>query len=209
MSALQWIFYKLPEYLTTYFSLDKRQVNSIQEFTRKIAATTTFDELYKLLGFTYVINPAGDLDSFEDESFDLVFSFDVLEHIRSENLCDSIASYYRILKSGGYSVHQIGLDDHLTHYDRRASRKQFLSYSEFDWKLRFENQIQYFNRIPCSEFLTLFENCGFKRIKLSVLREPESIRDLSISKQYKDLSWEDLEATRAMLVHQKLAQTNE
>jgi len=203
LSALQGTFYRLPEYLKTHFSLDKTGNDAVQKLTRQIAAVSAFDELYKLLGFTYRIDPNGDLGSFADDSFDLLFSFDVLEHIPHDNLGNSIGSYYRVLKPGGYSIHQIGLDDHLAHYDRKASRKQFLSYSESEWKLRFENQVQYFNRVPYSEFLTCFENCGFRQVQARVLREPGALRGLSVAKQYHNLSMEDLEATRAFLVHRK------
>jgi len=199
LSALQWTFNKLPGYLKKYFLLNEKKASLIQLLTNQIASVSSFEELYKLLEFTYRINPAGDLSSFEDNGFDLVFSFDVLEHIQHDDIIDSIGSYYRVLKPGGYLIHQIGLDDHLAHYDCRASRKQFLTYSESEWKFRFENQV------PYSEFLTLFENRGFEQVHASVLREPESVIDLSIAKQYQNLSLEDLEATRAFLVYRKSA----
>jgi len=203
LSALQWRFCKISEYLATHSSLDEEKINAIKELTRRIAAVSTFDELYELLGFTYRIDPVGDLGGFEENSFDLVFSFDVLEHVQRDILGDSIAAYYRVLKPGGYSIHQVALDDHMAQYVKGASPKQFLSYSEFSWKLRFENRLQHINRVPHSEYLALFENCGFEPVQVSALREPESIQGLSIAKQYRNMSLEDLEATRSFLVHRK------
>ena len=45
---------------------------------------------------------------------------------------------YRSLKPGGYSIHQIGIDDHLTHFDSSQSPKKYISYSDNVWKLLFE-----------------------------------------------------------------------
>jgi SAM-dependent methyltransferase len=203
LSALQGTFRRLSEHLTEYLSLSQAQEDAIRALIREMVAASSFDELYELVGFTYRVDPAGDLSDFEDNCFDLVFGFDVLEHVQRDDLDSSIESYYRILKPGGYSIQQIGLDDHLAHYDGKASRKRFLAYSESEWKLRFENGVQYFNRVPYREFLSLFENCGFARVHASALREPEVIRDLPIARQYQSLSLEDLEATRAFFIHRK------
>ncbi len=101
----------------------------------------------------------GSFEQFQDNSFNCVFSFHVLEHVKEFE--EKVEDIYRILKPGGHSIHQIGIDDHHTHYDKRESPKNYLQYSERTWKLFFENDVQYINRAQMSDWLDLFEKQGF------------------------------------------------
>ncbi len=47
-----------------------------------ISKANSFDEIYDLLGFRYVINPRGTLEQFQDDIFTLIFSCNVLEHFK-------------------------------------------------------------------------------------------------------------------------------
>lgn len=55
----------------------------------------------------YVVNDQPDLSRFEDETFDLVFSVIVLQHIRPDLSLGYVREFFRICKPGGAVVFQI------------------------------------------------------------------------------------------------------
>jgi len=72
-----------------------------------------------------------------------------------------MADFHRILKPGGYMIHQIGIDDHLQHYDPAESPKNYLRFSDRAWKLLFENDVQYFNRLQACDWIDRIGSAGF------------------------------------------------
>jgi len=170
---------------------------------RRVSLSPDFETLYALNKMDYVLDLQGSLDRLPSDAFDVVFSMDVLEHVHADALAEAIRGYHRVLKPGGYSIHQVGVDDHLAHYCRAASRKQYLSYSDFWWKLMFENEVQYFNRVPYEQLLAWFEETGFVTVLAEAAREPASVDAIRVARQYAGQSRESLEATRVFLVHRK------
>lgn len=166
-----------------------------------ISRATSFAELYREIGFEYVIEPRGSLDQFADQSFDCILSMHVLEHVPTKYVTDLVRNMYRTLKPGKYTIHQIGIDDHLAHYDRKASQKQYLQYSDRTWKALFENEVQYFNRLQMSEWLTTFRNAGFTLEETLV--EATDIANLKIAARFAEYSKEDLSCTILTLVYRK------
>jgi SAM-dependent methyltransferase len=166
-----------------------------------IGRATSFAELYREIGIEYVIEPRGSLDQFADQSFDCIMSMHVLEHVPTEYVTDLVRNMYRTLKPGKYTIHQIGIDDHLAHYDRKASQKQYLQYSDRTWKALFENRVQYFNRLQMSEWLDAFRNAGFTLEEKLV--EATDIANLKVAARFEDYSIEDLSCTILTLVFRK------
>ena len=123
--------------------------------------SSSFAELYQTLSLEYMVERDGSLAGIPDNTYQCVFSGDVLEHISADKAQQVVNDIYRILVPGGYSIHLIGLDDHLAYYDRKASPKNYLRYSERVWKAFFENRLQYVNRIQASEWVRYFANSGF------------------------------------------------
>jgi len=162
---------------------------------------TSFPELYRETGIEYVIEPRGSLDQFADQSFDCILSMHVLEHVPTKFVTDLVRNMYRTLKPGKYTIHQIGIDDHLAHYDRKASQKQYLRYSDWIWKALLENEVQYFNRLQMSEWLNAFRSAGF--ILTEKLVESTDIANLKIAARFADYSKEDLSCTILTLVYRK------
>lgn len=60
-------------------------------------------EIAKERGYKDVYH-SKDLSSFQNNSFDLVVAFDVLEHIHHEQLINFLNNIKRVLKSGGYFI---------------------------------------------------------------------------------------------------------
>lgn len=166
-----------------------------------IEAAASFEELYERLGLEYVLDPRGDLVQFSDRAFQSVFSFHVLEHLPRDSIPAMVEQMARVLERGAHSIHQIGIDDHVAHYDRSASPKQYLSYSDKTWRRRFQNRVQYFNRIQLSEWLTEFERQGFQLREKIV--ETTTVTDLAIDPRWAGYSEEDKSCVIATLVHRR------
>lgn len=195
--ALQTMFGEVRQKLTQDSSV--RPV--VRERLDAILDAKNFDELYRKFDLTYVVNPAGSLAQFDDNSMDCVFSFHVLEHVPRENTSELAKNVERVLKPGGYSIHQIGIDDHLTHYDKNASPKNYLRYSDRAWKWFFQNDIQYINRIQMSEWLSLFKENGL--ISTETVPYYCDIKGLRPNRRFAGYSRQDLECTILTIIHRK------
>jgi len=175
------------------FGLSQMELRRAQMLIEEILKVESFDELYQLLGFEYVVENAGSLHQFSSGSFQLVVSGGVLEHVKRAALPDLIAGTQRILKPRGWAVHSIDTADHLEHYDRTVSPKLYLSFSEQTWKRLCENEVQYINRMQRGEWLELFKANGFKLIEEEVRRV--DIRGLNLADRFAHMDRGDLECT--------------
>lgn len=161
-------------------------------------AATSFEQVYEALGLDHVIVADGSLARFAEASLASIFSMHVLEHVHRDAVPALLRDMHRTLKPGAITVHQIGIDDHLAHYDRRASRKQYISFPEWLWSALFENRVQYFNRLQLSDWVKAFGHAGFVLVD-SVL-ETTSLEGLRISPAFRRYSGEDLACTIATVV---------
>lgn len=172
----------------------------------RLRRASSFDDLYQGLGLRYFLDPEGKLRPFETGSYDFICSMDVLEHVTYENVADYIKDLFRITKPGGYSLHQVGLDDHLTHNDKTTSAKEYLRFGELEWSLRFRNRIQYFSRVTHDELRRWFLEAGFEEVSITTEQNKEAVDRLSgVAPRFRDQSDESLYATRSLLVHRKPA----
>lgn len=168
-----------------------------------ILNTRSFEELYSAIGARYTIDSNGSLESYANDSYDAVFSFHVLEHIHKGSIENSIRHMYRMLKPGGYCIHQVGIDDHLSHYDSEESKKNYLRYSRAMRKLIFENVVQYHNVLQGEDYLRLFQRSGFEIVEID--RERCDLGGLIIHPDWNAYSQEDLETTIFTIVCRKPA----
>jgi hypothetical protein len=171
----------------------------------RLCQAGSFEEMYAIMGARYFVDANAALADFgvlESKAYDVIFSIDVLEHVGAGQIDRSIGAMARLLKPGGISIHQIGLGDHLSHYDRHSSRKQFLSYGEREWRLRFENAVQYTNLVPFDDFKTMFVQHGFKELLADTKRWPHALNGLVIHERFRRQSQESLECVRGYIVHE-------
>jgi hypothetical protein len=168
---------------------------------RKIEGTESFDDLYKILGFRYVLDPSGMMESLPSATFCIVISAGVLEHIQAATAPQFVSNMASLLVRDGLGIHGINIGDHLSYYDRSANPKQYLSYSESKWKLWYENRVQYFNRIQRNGWLRMFAQAGFSILEERVARA--DLTGMRIAPQYQGLSREDLECENQVLVVRK------
>lgn len=181
--------------------LDPTQRQRVHRLLHELRGADSFDAIYRLLGFRYVVNPTGTLQPFADNAFDAVFSWNVLEHVDRPIIAGVVQDFGRVLKPGGYSIHKIDPGDHLAYYDGNVSHKNYLRYSDVVWRRWFENNVQYFNRVQRLEWLQMFQTAG-----LSLVREESVGTDISvlkIDKEYAHLSRKDLECVALTVTHRK------
>lgn len=188
---------RLLENLDTDDSSKKRAHGHIA----RIARVETFEELYDLLGFKYVVVQSGMLSPLENSSFDIAVSSGVLEHIHVNILPEFVAGIAALLKPGGYSFNSINLRDHLYSYDKSVSCKQYLSYPDSVWKRWFENDVQYINRVQSSLWAELFRSAGLELIKEEV--DNEDISDMKIADDYLGYDSLELQCAGLRLLHRK------
>jgi cyclopropane fatty-acyl-phospholipid synthase-like methyltransferase len=125
-----------------------------------VANAGSYEEIYRALGFDYRVDATGVHAALPSAGFDLVFSFDVLEHVDRELVPELLANIARWLVPGGVQIHHIGINDHLSAYDRSMSPKNYIRYSEGTWRRFFENDLQYVNRLQRPEWLERFAASG-------------------------------------------------
>jgi predicted SAM-dependent methyltransferase len=179
---------------------DKQRIAQIVEL---ISQSSSFDDLYQSLGFQYVIDSSGKLQQFQNDSFRLVYSWHVLEHIDEIITPHVVNDFFRILKPGGYSIHKIDISDHLVSFAglNTVSKKNYLRYNETRWKRYFENKIQYINRIQRPEWLELFKNAGFSFVEENI--KVCDINGLDVDSMYSHLTEADIGCESMILVHRK------
>jgi SAM-dependent methyltransferase len=184
---------QLKPMLNDGFDLSEAEVEHAQSLIEEILKIRSFDQLYKLLGFEYLVEGSGSLAGLDSGSFQLVVSGGVLEHVKREALPTLIRDTARVLRPGGWAVHSIDTADHLEHYDRKVSPKMYLSFSEETWRRLFENEVQYINRMQRGEWLELFKTNGFDLIEEETRRV--DISELRLANRYKNMQLSDLECT--------------
>lgn len=163
---------------------------------------TSFDDLYEALGLTYVVDPTGKLESFSDEAFDFIYSRSVMEHVDIDILPGYVRDIGRLLRPGGCSIHTIDLKDHLSYYAGKIPSKKYLSFGDSRWKLAFENNVQTFNRVQRSEWLSLFESARLKLVD-EFSEFEESAVPVRVDTKYENLNSSDLECVSMLVVHKK------
>lgn len=168
-----------------------------QERFEKCRLCNDFNHLYKQLNIEYSINESG-IPDYPDSKFDLIYSCDVLEHVKKDNFGALAKVWRRMLKRNGRFIAQIGLDDHVTHYDKTRHLKQFLTHSKQFNENKLNSKLLYINRLSASEILSFLENAGFTILEDN--RDYCDISTLNIHPDYKFQTMEDMRAVRMTIV---------
>lgn len=200
--AFQKFFGQLETRLEGDYDLAPAELARAKRVLAGIREAKSFDDVYRMINAEYVIDPGGRNTLIEgDGSFDVVVSFHVLEHVRRSDVPQHLEGYARLLKPGGFQIHQIGIDDHLSHYDESAHVKLYLQYSDEAWERWFENELQYFNRIQLSEWISRFEATGMELMHSE--HSECDLTGLSIHPTFAQLGDSDLKCTIPTIVLRK------
>jgi len=206
LSALKNFVLQLEERLGQKGFLEGSDSDRARWLIRKIEAVSTLDDLYRLLGFRYILDNCGLLESLPRNTFRVVISAGVMEHIPSATASQFVSNMASLLVEGGLGIHSINIADHLYNYDPLASPKQYLTYSERQWKAWYQNDVQYINRIQRSDWLRLFAQAGFSLVEES--GHYADLTGLRIHPRYQNLSQKDIECTHLVLVVRKEPRQN-
>jgi predicted SAM-dependent methyltransferase len=182
---------------------DPERKDRAHHLIKRILLLNSFEQLYDLLDFKYIVDPKGNISCFKNESFDVVISAGVLEHIDRKLIAECIKRIYLILKPGGYSIHSISMADHLSFFDKNTHPKKYMQFSDRIWKFCFENHVQYFNRIQKSEWLSLFNESGLKLIEERSARGHLSkvSSKVRLNKKYRNMDEDDLWCIHLSILH--------
>lgn len=183
------------------FGLSPAELQRAHSVMDQIERVASFEELYRLLGFEYAVESTGSLSRFRDDSFQLVVSGGVLEHVNRAALPELTKETYRVLKPGGWAVHSIDTSDHLSHYDASVSKKRYVGFSETTWRLVCDNEVQAINRVQKGEWLHLFKSAGFNLVE-EEYREVD-ISQLKIAPKFAGMDRRDLATTAVRLTMRK------
>ena len=204
LEALRSRFAHVVHWLRGLDAPDERVKDAIS-LAERVCRAQSFEALYRLVGATYVVNPAGSFAGVVESPFDCVMSMDVLEHVPVEDVDNCVAAIARVLARGGLSAHQIGLNDHLSSYAPGMPAKNFIRFRETTWKLLFENRLQYVNRLPPSEFRRLFADQALELQAESLECDWETLGSrLRPAGRFAQLGPDDLCATRMTVVHTRV-----
>ncbi len=126
----------------------------------------TVDGLLGAFGIRYLAPVADDVMlSMPPESFDLLFSIAVLEHVRPAHLEILLRGQKHVLRKSAFAYHDIGLGDHFTGVDASISFANFLQFEDGPvWRFLGENDIAYHNRYRHGDFSRLFAEHGFRAV---------------------------------------------
>jgi SAM-dependent methyltransferase len=177
------------------------RVEAARDLLDRARRTQCFEELYALMGFTYVLDPGGMLDGVPTDEFALVVSADVLEHVPADTLAPYLDRVRHSLRPGGHSVHQIDLVDHFAYFDTTCSKKNYYRYSDRAWRRWFDSDVQYVNRVQRPQWRSLFSGAGFEDVEEDHVSEELSA--LRLAPEYASLSRADLECMQMLVVYRR------
>ncbi len=204
LEAVKRYFGEFERQICTEVEMDETLKQRVQRLTEVILKADSFDELYESLGFQYVIDKNGTLDQFQSNSFNLVYSWSVLQHVDRNIVAKLTQDFCRVLKPGGFSIHWIDFGDQIASFAGTRSnmcKKNYLKYSDETWRRFFENKVQYFNRIQRPEWLKVLHEAGLELVK----EETRScnINKINVAREYEQLERRDLECEAMLVVHRK------
>lgn len=122
-------------------------------------------EIYEACDFHPIITQKTNSLFLPANSIDLMISNCVINHIPLSILKPELIVLKRILKSTGKMHFLIGHDDHWAFRDHSANMFQYYKYSDSYYKLIFETDFQFQNRLVKNELEKLFAESGLKVFK--------------------------------------------
>lgn len=108
------------------------------------------------------------------QSVDFHTSYNVFEHIPSEELQIILEEGNRIINKKGLFVNKIDYSDHFSHSDMNISAINFLQYSDDEWEGFAGNRYMYMNRLRHDDFINLFQGVGHSILQIEPFKDQRS-----------------------------------
>jgi SAM-dependent methyltransferase len=174
---------------------------------RLLLQASGIDDILRLAGIEYIAPGDARQTGLQSNSVDLVYSNSVFEHVPKPAILEILRESQRILKPGGLALHNIGCNDHYAFIDPSISFVNFLRFNEEEWR-RWNNSLQYQNRLRAPEFLDLAIEAGLKVIYKRTHIRPgsrEALSQFTVAPEFRQFSPEDLATTTLDFIAQKVA----
>ncbi len=134
----------------------------IAEVVGPAANATTLPEWLAAVRVEYLPETELHEAAFAAESFDAVFSSNVLEHVAADGLAALHRESARILRPAGVIAHRFNPQDHFSFSDPTITGANFLQYSADAWKWIGGSGLAYHNRLRCPQHRQLITDAGFE-----------------------------------------------
>jgi hypothetical protein len=178
---------------------------SLRRSYQELRQSSDMQTLLKLARVEYCAPADARATLLPPDSVDLVYSNSVMEHVMKDVILDLMRESFRLLRPGGLALHNIACNDHYAFVDPAISFVNYLRYTDSQWR-RWNNALQYQNRLRASEFLELAAKGGLELIYKRTAVRPgthEALAKLEIAPQFKHFSPEDLAATTVDFIVKK------
>ena len=126
----------------------------------ELRASTTTEELLRRARIDYRAPADAAQSGIPDDSVDVVFSNNVLEHVPGPDIVRMMQESRRILRRGGLAIHCVNPGDHYAYFDRSITTINYLTYSDRQWAF-WNNRLLYQNRLRPVDFIRMTQNAGF------------------------------------------------
>lgn len=154
------------------------------------------------LGIDYRTNSSGRFD-WDGESFHLVWSRSVLEHVRHPEM--TLNEMARVLKVGGRMVAEIDLEDHYKDRSTAEGVFAFMRYPEWLWNAMTSNRSAYCNRLRASQWIGLIGQSRMTLVDVEVIPPSPALDELRAVPYLKGVGESDLLAGTIRIVCEKVA----
>ena len=136
------------------------------------------------------------------ESFDLIYSHAVLEHVPRAKLPSLFQTMHLLLRPGGLMIHFIDHVDHWHHFDSEISPINFLKFPGWWWAV-LNSPIAHQNRLRSAQQLALVQQAGFQIAYVDVRANPRAVEDarrLRLDREFRSFTADELAVASTLLV---------
>ena len=160
------------------------------------SSCTNTEELLKYSGGTYHTKGLSSLKTLTDNSFDIIYSQAVLEHVRRDEFFETMQQCRRLLKPNGVMSHVVDFKDHL-----EVGSIIYAYLHAYGSKIGLPQKVFYTNRLRFSEIVKICEASGFT-IKTANLSRYEviPISRKKLASEFSKLTDDDLSISEVHLV---------
>lgn len=167
----------------------------LYERVDKIKGNRNLTEIFQIANIHYFAPGDATKTCLKGKSIDIVYSYDVLEHISESVIHAFFDETKRVIKTNGIASHSIGLHDHYVKFGKDMTNINFLKFSDNFWNFFIQNKISYHNRLREVQFLDFFKSNGARILDVKHKldsRDVEALKSIKINKKFSGMSPEDL-----------------
>jgi SAM-dependent methyltransferase len=187
----------LEKQLETIAHLSRRAPAEVERDYGKIRDAKTLESLLKAARIIYVAPGDAAATGLPGAGIDLAYSNSVLEHIAQDDIERILEESARILAPNGAILHAVACCDHYAFADRTITFLNYLQYDEISWR-KWNNPLQYQNRLRASDFVRLIEAAGFRMVVQHPHRDREALArldEIKLAPEFQKYSREDWTVT--------------